>query len=353
MRLDVIQQRLEDLQARILSTEDPIELSLLLVYELRPFIRDHDGLNQFYEGRAHFFRDLAVNPEFTALFHHLCEAMARIHRLIEPEKLKETPKIRFYRKHVLDYEALPLRQMHALLLSRDDWIAPGEKVLPLDADDSATFPWRHALNQHAALRMFLQIAWNECGAFRRGGSVEIGTATSYTYQIEDLIKSPWYRFHIRDFEQLEIALCLHGLPYIGTAADVRQIQRHADRVCCDLIDWLDEQQSHETKATRAGRRPAVHYVNKTFSYKGATHKPPLRAHYLVLCDVFYPLCPKVGRVPWQEVRDRMRQAAPHLPTLDQVKIRELIRSLNRWAGNPRQSLGELLDLKEGWIVRLK
>lgn len=142
------------------------------------------------------------------------------------------------------------------------------------------------------------------------------------------------RMHVVAFQELDRFLQnTHSLT-------VEEQRKYGSEVCEAFVTSLRE-------------HGPVRYRNMTFFYDNNNYKPRRGADYLILCDAFYPHCPRSGKLHWTKVRDQCRALDPKERSYTPEKIRELIRSLNRWAELPSVGLGTLLTLEKGYVKKMQ
>jgi len=118
------------------------------------------------------------------------------------------------------------------------------------------------------------------------------------------------------------------------------------------IRLIDRVRVLSMRSSKNKRKPPTYdAATRTYSFNRKRFPLSRESDFGSLCDSFYTLCPTSGKVHWRELRDHMLQSRPLWSGLDREKIRELIRSLNRWAEIESLSVGRVLKLADEHVTR--
>lgn len=333
----------------------------MLPHELLPIIKASPALNNEYRRRVHYYETLAASVQYRDLHSKLHRAIAHLWLLVSKKDLPTKEVFWLPIKSLSkSWEKMSIEKFYDKLRTFQ-WVEiGGNHSSRTDAPDSFITPWRAALEQYEEVRRMFEVAdvasslSDDEGRYMKRLAVLIGEMTV-------LLQEPWHTLHIADFETVHVYVTKYSIQqgYEGRASrdlqssdtqeQFKEAQSSAIVVCRDLLVELDKPKS----------RKWMSYDQRTHSFGYGNRQTqalclPPDADYAVLCDAFYPNCPKSGRMNWEVVAQHIFKIVPNTNhQVDREKIREWVRSLNRWAIREKHFVSKILELDGADLVRLK
>ncbi len=356
-------------------------LETIIPYELASVIAAEPALKEMYEKRVHFYERLRASSEYRTLYDQMLAAMNNLQREIDRSMLLESDDALYFlpkgekmrwihdeptrEKWPECKEHVSAQTFYAALSSRDRWCDLGEGVgTKIALSDSNLCRWRATLEQFAEIKRFSR---QHSDALNAKGESYVATIRSVLIRLDHLLKLPWHRDHIADFEEVYIYIKNRTGDGIETAPfewpdqeeDFKRAQKSAMIVCRELASHLAREQKYlaaNHSSVTSAKEPSsrLTYTKRTFRYRGKDHRIKGEPDYAFLCDVFYARCPKSDKkMRWDEVYQYMPSVYRGEPHKGMEKMRGTIKSLNRWAEGNIENTPELLRMEKGNIVRVK
>ncbi len=244
-----IKNQLQDVHGRIMAADKAEDLKKLLPFELLPLIEENDILNKFYTEHLEYYEKLSKEKAYLDLIAEIHRLLGQLHKVIDPSKLPDSPRLFAPKREDPEDEPwVPMKELHAMLIDEKSWWYLGG-VTVMSVEDSVKCPWNPVIRQYEIVLGLAENAWKSGALDPEKAEPVIGQIQEKLKELEKILKKPFYRLHIREFEFLENYM--RGPEWIGNEKrDVERIHEYADRVCKDLLQLLDE---HETTMERVGQ----------------------------------------------------------------------------------------------------
>lgn len=233
-----IKNQLQDVHSRIMATEKPKELKNMLPFELLPLIEENDELNKFYTEHLEYYERLSKDIKYLDLIKEIHDLMRQLHGIINPSKLPDSPRLFAPKREDPEDEPwIPMKELHAMLIDDKSWWYLGGITI-MSVEDSVKCPFNPVIRQYEIVLGLTENAWKSGALDEKKSDPVIGQFQEKVKELEMMLKKPFYRLHIREFEFLDNYMREPG--WIGNdKRDIERVHEYVDRVCKDLLQCID------------------------------------------------------------------------------------------------------------------
>ena len=186
--------------------------------------------------------------------------MKEIQALIDPAKLPPAEKQRLKRpKHTpfedekdgVDRFWIEMKELHGDLTKSEKWWHLGDEGMPYTVHDSFSTPWKHVLEQYGVVLSLMLEAFDSGALEKSKSNFDLCVAWKEDLRtLKEMFEKPVHQLHVDAFEHL-----LHKMvapEWMGDdERDIERAKEYADRVCKDLMLFLEEHGNEEIRASPA------------------------------------------------------------------------------------------------------
>ena len=239
-----IKNQLQDVYDRIMAVKYPDnkkELRNLLQHELLPIVEENELLKKEFDRRILYYERLKDDKSYLDLIASIHKEIEVLQMLIDPSKLPDSPRL-FKPKHD-DPEEEPwveMSELHESLNKEDTWWRLGNVTIH-QVDDHVRTPWRPVVRQYQIVMGLIENAYKAEAIDMEKADEHISKLQKHIGDLERRLERPFVRLHIHDFDFLNHYM--HNPDWMGhDEKNVDSVKKYVDRVCKDLLLFLDEQE---------------------------------------------------------------------------------------------------------------